>query len=269
MRERSSRPTRIGGRPLALSAACLSDAGPTRPSNEDSVAVRTPEDVSVLLAKGVLALVADGMGGHQAGEVASGIAAARVPETYYTESAAPHDALLKAFEAANREIHQAACREGKLHGMGTTCTAVAVVNGMAYLAHVGDSRAYLVRGGQTYCMTEDHSATMALVRQGLLSRAEAHNHEDRNVILRAMGTHPQVEVESWREPLALWPEDRLVLCSDGLYDSLEDDEIGMIAAAEAPEEACRKLIRIAIDRLASDNVSVAVLGFACAVPEAT
>jgi len=263
------RPTQTGGRPLAVAAACLTDAGPTRPSNEDSVAVRTPEDISALLHKGVLALVADGMGGHQAGEVASGIAARRVPEVYYDEPAEPHDALLKAFEAANHDILQTARREEKLRGMGTTCTAVAVVNGMAYLAHVGDSRAYLVRGGQIYCMTEDHSAIMELVRQGLMSRTEAHDHEDRNVILRAVGTREHLEVESWREPLALWPEDRLVLCTDGLYESVEENEIREIATAEAPAEACRKLIRTAIERVASDNVTVAVLGFACAGPEAS
>jgi protein phosphatase len=188
---------------------------------------------------------------------------------YYDEPAEPHDALLKAFEAANHDILQTARREEKLRGMGTTCTAVAVVNGMAYLAHVGDSRAYLVRGGQIYCMTEDHSAIMELVRQGLMSRTEAHDHEDRNVILRAVGTREHLEVESWREPLALWPEDRLVLCTDGLYESVEENEIREIATAEAPAEACRKLIRTAIERVASDNVTVAVLGFACAGPEAS
>jgi len=263
------RPTQTGGRPLAVTAACLTDAGPTRPSNEDSVAVRTPDDISALLHKGVLALVADGMGGHQAGEVASGIAARRVPEVYYDETAGPHDALLKAFEAANHDILQTARREEKLRGMGTTCTALAVVNGMAYLAHVGDSRAYLLRGGQIYCLTEDHSAIMELVRQGLMSRTEAHDHEDRNVILRAVGTREHLEVESWREPLALWPDDRLVLCSDGLYETVDEDEIRTIASAEAPAEACRKLIHAAVERVASDNVTVAVLGFACAGPEAS
>jgi protein phosphatase len=265
----SLRPTRTGGRPLAVAAACLTDPGPTRPSNEDSVAVRTPLDVSSLIRKGVLALVADGMGGHQAGEVASRIAARRVPEVYYDETAEPHDALLKAFEAANHDIYQMARREEKLRGMGTTCTAIAVVNGMAYLAHVGDSRAYLLRGGQIYCLTEDHSAIMELVRQGVMSRTEAHGHEDRNVILRAVGTREHLEVESWPEPLALWPEDRLVLCSDGLYETVEDNEIREIAAAETPTEACRKMIATAVERQASDNVTVAVLGFACVVPEAS
>jgi len=263
------RPTQTGAGSVAVSAACLTDTGPTRASNEDNVVVRTPEDIGALLSKGVLALVADGMGGHQGGEVASGIAVRRVPEVYYGEQAPPHDALLKAFDVANREILEAAWHDEKLQGMGTTCTAVAVVNGMAYLAHVGDSRAYLVRAAQIYCITEDHSATMELVRQGLLTRAEAHNHEGRNIILRAMGTHPHLEPQSLPEPLALWPEDRLVLCSDGLYDTIAEDEICAIAAAEAPEEACRKLIRMAIERLASDNVSVAVLGFASATLEAS
>jgi len=143
--------------------------------------------------------------------------------------------------------------------MGTTCTAVAVVNGMAYSAHVGDSRVYLVRAEQIYCMTEDHSAPMEMVKQGMLTLAEARNHEERNVILRAMGTRPQLEVALWTTPFPLRQDDRLLLCSDGLYEKIDDRELASVAAAHAPEQACRELIRIAIERVSSDNVTVAIL----------
>jgi PPM family protein phosphatase len=159
------RPTDPGLTPLTVSTGFLTDTGPTRASNEDSVAVVSPSDIGALLTKGILALVADGMGGHEGGEVASAIAAHRVPEIYYGGKAGPQESLLAAFEAANHDIFEVARKNGKLTGMGTTCTAVAIVNGMAYLAHAGDSRAYLLRGGQIYCMTEDHSATMAMVKQ--------------------------------------------------------------------------------------------------------
>ena len=245
--------------PLTVSTGFLTDTGPTRASNEDSVAVVTPGDFGLLLGKGVLAVVADGMGGHEGGEVASAIAAQRVPELYYASKAGPQDALLAGFEAANHDIFEVARKNGKLTGMGTTCTAVAIVNGMAYLAHAGDSRAYLLRGGQIYCMTEDHSATMAMVKQGLLTLAQAKCHEDRNVILRAMGTHERLEVDKWDVPFALRPGDRMLLCSDGLYETITDDELCQIAIAHEPQEACGKLIRLAIERNVSDNSTVAIL----------
>jgi len=253
------RPTDPHLTPLTVSTGFLTDTGPTRTSNEDSVAVVSPGEFKALLGKGILALVADGMGGHEGGEVASSIAASRVPEIYYGADTNPQEALLAGFEAANHDIFEVARKNGKLTGMGTTCTAVAIVNGMAYLAHAGDSRAYLLRGGQIYCMTEDHSATMALVKQGLLTMAQAKYHEDRNVILRAMGTHPQLEVDKWSTPFPLRPGDRMLLCSDGLYETISDDELNQIATSHEPQEACDELIRLAIERSVSDNSTVVIM----------
>jgi protein phosphatase len=167
--------------------------------------------------------------------------------------------LVQAFQTANREIYALSRQRSELTGMGTTCTAVAVVNGTAYSAHVGDSRAYLVRGGQIYRMTEDHSATMALVKQGLITMHEAREHEERNVILRAMGTHPEVEVATWDAPFVLWPEDRIVLCSDGLHDIVTDPEICFITGSTEPSEASSRLLNLALERMCTDNVTVAVL----------
>jgi PPM family protein phosphatase len=245
--------------PLTVIASALTDTGATRPSNEDSVVLVVPDDTGTLLAKGVLAVVADGMGGHEGGEVASEIAVRRVKEVYYATPSDPQASLLKAFAAANFEIYEYARKKSKLAGMGTTCTAVAVINGSAYSAHIGDSRAYLIRRGQAYCMTEDHSATMELVKRGMLTLAEARAHEDRNVILRAMGTHPEVEVSKWSSPFPMHPGDRLLLCSDGLHEMIEADELASVAESDEPEAACRALIRLAVERQCSDNVTAVIL----------
>lgn len=255
----AARPTDPGIVPMTVLGSSLTDVGAVRTSNEDNVTVVVPQDIRSLREKGVLAVVADGMGGHEGGEVASGIAIRRVAEIYYRDPGDPQQSLLRAFEAANREIYDHARKHSKLTGMGTTCTAVAVVNGMAYSAHVGDSRVYLIRGEQSYCMTEDHSATMEMVKKGIITLAEARTHEERNVILRAMGTRPELEVALWTTPFPLRAGDRLLLCSDGLYEKVEDRELASVAGANDPERACRELIRLAIERVSSDNVSVAIL----------
>lgn len=242
-----------------VQASVLTDVGARRKSNEDCGRVVYPPDSEQLARKGILVIVADGMGGHEGGEVASELAVRMVSEGYAAAETDPEAALVQAFQAANGEIFHLARRHRQLAGMGTTCTAVAVVNGMAYSAHVGDSRAYLVRGDRIYRMTEDHSATMALVREGLLTMQEARDHDQRNVILRAMGTRPELEVATWDAPFALRPGDRLVLCSDGLHDSLTDPEIGAIAGSSEPSEACSRMLQLALERLCKDNVTVAVL----------
>jgi len=254
----SARPTRTGVTPVHVLAGSRTDTGPNRANNQDCVAV-WPETPGDRPEKGVLALVADGMGGHKGGEIASGIASKTIPMIYSNHPAQPQEALLRAFETANEEIYLAARKNGSLAGMGTTCTAVAVVKGQAYLAHIGDSRMYLVRAGAIYVMTDDHSATRVLVKQGLLPAAEAKQHDERNVILRAMGTRPKVEVETWSAPFSLWPGDRLVLCSDGLYETIADEEIAGAATRHLPQDACRELIRLAVERNTSDNATVSIL----------
>ena len=241
-----------------VEASFLSDQGPRRTSNEDSAAVVVPQDAEHMASKGVLVLVADGMGGHEGGEVASEMAARLISEAYYADRADPQTSLVNAYLLANRAIFEHAKKEPQLKGMGTTCTAVAIVDGLAYSAHVGDSRAYLVRGGQLYQMTEDHSQTMEMVKQGLITLQEAHEHPDRNVILRAMGTHKDLDVAVWETPFALRPDDRFVLCSDGLHEMVTDAEICAITASTDYRQACAQMMQLALERFSSDNVTVAV-----------
>ncbi len=235
------------------------DVGRRREANEDSGLAVTPHDPGELASKGVLVLVADGMGGHAAGEVASRLAVDTICAEYYRSSDGPGAALVDAFHVANRAIYDAAQADTRLAGMGTTCTGLVVHGGRAACAHVGDSRLYLVRGGQIYTMTEDHSAVRDLVKRGLLREADAKHHEDRNVILRALGTRPRVDVASWDDPLPVRLGDGFVVCSDGLHDLVDAQEL--LAAVEQfdPAGACDHLVQLACERGGYDNITVAVV----------
>jgi protein phosphatase len=204
-------------------------------------------------------LVADGMGGHSAGEVASQTAVETITRSYYDYQGSTRDALEAAFHEANRAINKLSQKDESLVGMGTTCTAFVLQNGSALAAHVGDSRLYMIRNGQIYVMTEDHSAVMEMVKRGWISLEEARHHPEKNVILRALGSHPEVEVTIWASPLPVRAGDRFVLCSDGLYDLVEDEEIKQVALASAPAAACDNLIDLAKRRGGHDNITVGIV----------
>lgn len=242
-----------------LVASMLTDVGCIRELNEDSGNFVQPEDPEVQASKGFLILVADGMGGHSAGEVASRMAVEVITRTYYEDGGDPQTALKKAFSEANRAIHSTAEKDESKAGMGTTCTALVLQNGTAISAHVGDSRLYLVREGAIYLMTEDHSAVMEMVKAGLITLEQARHHPDKNVILRAMGSHAEVEVTTWQEPFPVRAGDRFLLCSDGLYDMVEDDEIKGIVESQEPRSACERLIALAKERGGHDNISVGIV----------
>ena len=236
-----------------------SDVGCVRELNEDSGTYVQPDDPELLRSKGLLIVVADGMGGHSAGEVASRLAVDVVTRAYYEDGGDARSALEKAFHEANREIHKAAENDASKNGMGTTCTALVLQDGTAISAHVGDSRLYLVREGSIYLMTEDHSAVMEMVKAGLITLEQARHHPEKNVILRAMGSHPEVEVTTWQEPFPVRAGDRFLLCSDGLYDLVEDEEIKRIVMLSAPQTACESLIALAKERGGHDNITVGIV----------
>jgi PPM family protein phosphatase len=237
----------------------MSDVGCVRELNEDSGRYVQPDDPEVLQQKGVLLVVADGMGGHKAGEVASGLAVEVVSQAYYDDSGDPRSALEQAFHKANRSIHDEAEKDSTKSGMGTTCTALVLQNGTAISAHVGDSRLYLIRDGSIYLMTEDHSAVMEMVKAGLITLEQARHHPEKNVILRAMGSHPEVEVTTWQEPFPVRAGDHFLLCSDGLYDLVQDDEIRQIVELSVPQTACENLIALAKERGGHDNITVGIV----------
>ncbi|HEX8291913.1 MAG TPA: Stp1/IreP family PP2C-type Ser/Thr phosphatase [Pyrinomonadaceae bacterium] len=249
-----------------IDASVQTDKGCVREINEDSGRMVRPADPAQLAEKGTLVVVADGMGGHSAGEVASQMAADVVSRVYYEARAEPGQALRRAVEEANRQIHEAAAADESKHGMGTTCTALALCGGRAYAAHVGDSRLYMLRGGQLYQLSEDHSAVNEMVKLGLITKEQARTHEDKNVILRALGTTPDVEV-SVLEPFAVREGDRYLLCSDGLHDLVLEDEIAsVLTESEDIHAAGERLITMAKERGGHDNITVGIIAI---MPEGT
>lgn len=238
-----------------------SDVGCVREGNEDNARAIVPEDGDVRKGGGVLVIVADGMGGHEGGEIASEMAVETACEKYYS---APNSNqvsanLRAALESANHEIYKAS-RGGKgKRGMGTTGTALVLRGDKIFMAHAGDSRLYMLRGEMLYQLSEDHSAVMELVRQGLLTAAQARVHENKNLITRALGLHPNVEVDVWEEPMTAQSGDRYLLCSDGLSDLVEDEIIEEIATKNEPQQACEKLVEAAKARGGHDNITVLIL----------
>jgi len=238
--------------------ALLSDVGCHRPINQDSATIVNATN-GTAQAGGLLVIVADGMGGHKAGEVASQTAVQTIAEVYQRTKGTPGEALDEAFRVAHKIIFELATENPEMAGMGTTCTALAIVGNEAWAAHVGDSRLYLVRGSGIYQLSEDHTAVADLVRQGLLTPEEAEKHEDRNVLLRAMGTKPEFSMMRWPEPMDVRPGDSFLLCSDGLHDLVKDAEMMAVVKDASSKDACRKLIQMAKERGGYDNITVAVV----------
>ena len=198
------------------------------------------------------------MGGHAAGEVASALAAEVVRRVFYELEGAEPELLGAAFAAANQAIFEHSQNDPNCAGMGTTCTALAVRAGRAWLAHVGDSRAYIVRDGCVTQLSEDQTLVAQMVREGTLTEEQAKASDQSNVILQALGTQPSVKPDIWREGLPLKPGDILILCSDGLYNLVADEDIAKTAARLPPLEACQSLIESALVAGGHDNVSVGV-----------
>jgi len=250
---------------LTVSASIQTDPGCIRDSNEDSGRHVSPADAETLASRGRLTIIADGMGGHASGEVASQMAVEIISERYYSDrGSSPQAALKGAVEAANSEIYSASTADVSLAGMGTTLVALVLMGDRAFSAHVGDSRLYRMRGQKLELLTIDHSQVMEMVQHGIITMEQARNHDDKNVILRAVGTQPEIEVEV-SSIFALEPGDTFVLCSDGLNDMLEDSEIESILASEPDEySAAARLIEAAKDNGGHDNVTVGVVSIGAA-----
>ena len=251
---------------LRARGAMLTHVGRVRSSNEDSVVfVSSPED-GRQEDRGTLALVADGMGGHAAGEVASALAAEVVRRIYCGSSLPVPETLRTAFEAANTAVIEHADAHPECRGMGTTCTAVAMVGGKLYLAHAGDSRAYLLRGDVLTQLSEDHSLNAQLVREGVMTKEEAETSPNGNVIVKALGSRAELDPAVWSEGLPLADGDRVLLCSDGLSNLVPDREIAGVLQRLSPTDACDALVERALAAGGYDNISVGV--FAIEIPTA-
>lgn len=238
--------------------AVLSDIGFRRRNNQDSYVVHVAPDREEWAARGHLFLVADGMGGHAVGELASKIAADTIPHTYNKSQDLGVEAALKgAILAANAAINGRGVQNRDFTRMGTTCTTLILAPRGAVLGHVGDSRCYRVRGQRIEQLTFDHSLQWELLRQGRMSPEEIFLKEPRNIITRSLGPEPVVEVDI-EGPYQVRPGDVYLLCSDGLSTLVNDDEIGTIAREMPPAEACQLLVDLANLRGGSDNITVVI-----------
>lgn len=225
------------------------------------------EDCFVVVPESGLAILADGMGGHLAGEVASAMAIDQVTQYLLkafrdppTAGAATDSQLLvDAIKTANSAIHQASMSRPEQAGMGTTIVATVFQGKKLTVAHVGDSRLYRYRGGQLTTVTEDHSMVQELLRRGLITPEEARTSVNRNLVTRALGVDPVVEVDVSEQPVE--PGDVYLLCSDGLNDVLTDEEIAARLASHPGdlESAARELIQEVNARGGPDNVSVVLI----------
>ena len=226
------------------------EVGLVRKRNEDSICV---------IPDLALFAVADGMGGHLAGEVASRMAVESVADQLRSGGVEQIESnLLDGARAANSKVFDASSNDSSCRGMGTTLTAAVIRDREMILAHVGDSRAYIIRGEKIYALTEDHSLVQELLKQGGITKEQARDHPHRNVLTRALGTDPAVEVDLIRARLE--KDDVILLCSDGLCGLVEDDEImRLVRLAPDPEEAVKSLVSEALSRGGNDNISVIVV----------
>lgn len=228
-----------------MQVGARSDIGRVRRVNEDAYCA----------LPGLFA-VADGMGGHRAGEVASSLAVDVL--TSHPFARKTPEEVQAVIQDANRRIYEDAVRQPKYAGMGTTITVALIDGDRLVIGHVGDSRAYLVRQGYLRQLTADHSVVGELLRNGGLTQAEAVTHPHRNLLTRALGTSPEVLVDVVTEQLA--GGDILILCTDGLTNLVDDDElIEIVTGHNDPDDAVDRLVALANDRGGIDNVTVVVI----------
>ena len=232
---------------VQVRSSFLTDVGRVRERNEDAC-----------FAGDHVFAVADGLGGHRAGEVASDLALGSVRALDQTEPRAAAKGVAEAVRKGNRAVHDRAETDDSLRGMGTTMTAVVISGNTAFIAHVGDSRCYLIRGGAITQLSRDHTLVARMVSEGRLTPEQAEAHPQRSVLTRALGADKEVDVDESR--ITLIDGDRLLLCSDGLTGMLGDDEIrDEVAAGADLDEICRRLVDAANERGGQDNITVVLI----------
>jgi serine/threonine protein phosphatase PrpC len=261
--------------PISITAYGQSDAGLVRENNEDNFliadlnsGITTADPAPLHILGDCLLLVADGMGGVEAGEVASRMAVELIAQYFVSRLRGSECAEAQAFvrilkdsiEEANQRVFEQAANDSRFKGMGTTLTAAAVYGRSIFFAQVGDSRAYLERNGSLTQMTQDQSLVAQLVTSGTITPEDAKAHPQRNVILQALGTQDHLEVTV--SSAELRKADRVVLCSDGLWGKVEAEEVKEILDRRFdPKETCQRLIELARERGGEDNITIIVAHF--------
>ena len=235
---------------MKLTSAAGTHVGLIRPQNEDSYLCAEP-----------LFVVADGLGGHAAGEVASALVVERLTNLEIADQTSPEEAsqqLAEAVRDANRQIHQSATEDPDHAGMGTTVTAAVAIGDQLCFAHVGDSRGYLWRSGELQHITEDHTPVQRAVRAGVISAEEALRHPSRHVLAQAVGLDIDVEVDT--PVVSLQAGDRVILCTDGLTDPVPDiDMQRLLGGFDSAQATLDGLITAALNGGGPDNVTIVVI----------
>jgi len=242
-----------------LEAHLISDVGKKRSRNEDSCAMCAPDDQRVVQDRGMLFAVADGMGGVSGGDFASRLSLQTIVEEYYARREATIPSrLTESVGQANRRIYQEAENHPEYYGMGTTVSLVLVDGDHAYIAHVGDSRVYLLRKGEPiWQVTDDHSLVAEQVRNGYISEEEARTHSLKNLITRAVGTKDSVNVDLFA--VQIKQGDTLLICSDGLSNVVDDEQLANAMSGDSLQGAARVLVGRALEAGAPDNVTAVLM----------
>jgi len=239
--------------------AAATDTGMRRSNNQDSYTAVRASHAEAWKQRGHVFLVADGMGAHAVGELASKMACDLLPHNYMkTRSGTPAEAIVKAFREVSTLIHNRASANREFQGMGTTCSALLLLPQGALVAHVGDSRVYRIRRNRIDQLSFDHSLAWELVRRNHLTSEQANLSVPRNVITRSLGPEADIEVDV-EGPLRVELGDVYLLCSDGLSGPVEDSELGVIGASFHPRDACRYLISLANLRGGLDNITAMIV----------
>ena len=242
---------------MTVLVRAVTDLGLKRQNNEDSYGCWLPDDPDELARRGLLLAVADGMGGSKGGEVASRITIETLLHDYRSASGTDvADNLRAAVTAANQVVYREGLAHPDLTGMGTTCTAAVLRGRELTLAHVGDSRAYLVRGGRARQLTHDHSLVGQMVRNRQITAEQARTDPRRNVVTRSVGIDADLEVDAGRLDEPLGHGDVVVLCTDGLHGVVRDDELGGTVSGHDLPGACDRLVALARERGAPDNLTI-------------
>ena len=234
------------------------DLGRIRENNEDKYEFFQPDDIDILALKGSFYGVADGMGGHSAGQIASELALKNTIASYYADdSPLLIQSIKSAISQANGIIYETARAISERAGMGTTITALVIRGEQAYIAQVGDSRCYLLRDKKIRQITEDHSWVQEQIKRGALTKEEALSSPYKNVITRSLGNTPSVDIDVFE--LDIEEGDKFLLCSDGLSGLVFEEEMQQILIKSSPSQASWELVNLALDRGGNDNVTVLIV----------
>ena len=242
-----------------LSFGNFSHVGMIRSENQDSYGKFPEGNLDLNYPGGQLFIIADGMGGQNAGREASRLAVRTLAEKYYAgERGEVVEDLRSSFAAANEAIYRKSTSGPEYHGMGTTCVALVLKNGHAFIGNIGDSRVYEIHQQGITQLTNDHSKVAEMVRRGIITKEEARTHPERSHLYRAMGPRPSAEVDFF-DKIPVASNRWYLMCTDGLFNHVDDEEMRRVVLSSSPDKACRHLVQIANERGGTDNITVQVI----------